>query len=119
LVVDDEASIRFALGSYLRDRGHDVDVVASRVEAQASFHVTCHDLVITDQRLARDTEGGLDLVRWAKNRAPHTSMVLMTAFRTPAIVAEAGGLGCQVLAKPFSLDVIADLLAGFEGESQP
>jgi DNA-binding NtrC family response regulator len=118
LVVDDEVSIRFGLGGFLQDCDYDVELVASRIEAQASFHIGHHDLVVTDYRLgSRDAAGGLTLARWIKNRAPGTRVVLMTAYGSPALEAEAAQLGCTVLAKPFPLDAVAAIVDGLRLES--
>lgn len=113
LVVDDEISIRFGLRGFLEDCGYDVELVASRIEAQASFHMGKHDLVLTDYRLgSRDAGGGLALARWIKSRSPATRVVLMTAYGTTALEEDARELGCTVLAKPFALEAVASIVDG-------
>ena len=46
---------------------------------------------------------GLDVLRTTKSLHPSTAVILMTAFGTPDVVAEAQDLGADVLAKPFEL----------------
>jgi CheY-like chemotaxis protein len=113
LVVDDEESIRFGLSAYLQDQGYTVETVGTGAEAAARLAARPYAVVIADLHLSRaNTSEGLDLIRATRTLAPRTRMILMTAFATPAIIAEARSLGCDVIFdKPFSLDAMARVLA--------
>jgi DNA-binding NtrC family response regulator len=103
LVVDDEPLIRWSVAESLADLGFDVEdasdaAAALRIISNAAlpFAVVILDLRLPDMR-------DLSLLGTIRQLLPRAHVILMTAFGTPEIVAEAKAMGADVLAKPFEL----------------
>ncbi len=115
LIVEDEDKMRDLLRKTLEQDGHDVDAAARLSEARARIAKAAYDLVITDLKLERDL-AGLELLREIKAARPATHVVLITAFATIELGAEAIRLGAyHYLIKPVKLAEIrsiANTLAG-------
>jgi DNA-binding NtrC family response regulator len=90
LVVDDEESILFAMQQYITANGCTVDCARELEEAQALLSNIRYHLVIADLRLSgiNSTEG-LDLVSMIRERCPRTRVMLLTAYGSSEIEAEA------------------------------
>ena len=113
LVVDDEQSILLAMREYLEHRGFRVDCASSPAEAEALLlGQGAYDVVIADLRLsAADAAGGLRLLRRVRERHPSTRTVLLTAYGSPEVEAEARRLGVDALfAKSHRLEEVASLV---------
>ena len=112
LVVDDEALIRWAASTTLADAGYHVIQAADGAEARRQSADAPVDLALLDLRLP-DTDG-LTLMRDISQRHPNCRFIMMTAFRTPELTANASSTGVPVLDKPFSmpdmLRLVGDLL---------
>lgn len=101
LVVDDERSVRFALGEVLED--HEVLEAASFDEALPLVAQT--DLVITD--LAMPGRDGMDLLTTICGRHPELPVIMLTAHgdeRTAVKALRAGAY--DYLVKPFDVDEV-------------
>jgi NtrC-family two-component system response regulator AlgB len=110
LITDDETNIRNHLASYIRSLGHDVETAADGVETLAAVGRRRFDVVFSDVRMAR--MDGLALLGELRQRAPETTVVLMTAYATIAQAVEAIRAGAHdYLVKPFGLDQI-DVVLG-------
>lgn len=104
LVVDDEALIRWSVAETLADLGLEVEQAVDAMSALAAIEDTerCFDVIVLDLRLPDMDD--LTLLSTIRRRLPTTAVVLMTAFGTPEIVAEARALGvAEILGKPFEL----------------
>lgn len=101
LVVDDEALIRWAASTTLAEAGYHVVQAADGAEARRQSAETPVDLALLDLRLP-DTDG-LSLMRDISQRHPRCRFIMMTAFRTPELTANASSTGVPVLDKPFSM----------------
>ena len=117
LVVDDERAIGIAIQRLLGARGHEVDAVLSGKEALARLAEQAYHLVITD--LSLPGVSGMDVLRWAREHAPETAVVMITAFGSEKIAVEAMKLGAaDYIPKPFDNDelelVVERLLEGME-----
>lgn len=90
LVVDDDPSVRSGLQWILASTEVEVRTAESLGDAQKIFGEAAIDLVVCDLRLQglSDTEG-FELVSWVRERYPRTASLLMTAFGSPEIRAEA------------------------------
>ena len=100
LVVDDEATILFAMKQYLSHGGYFVDCAAEREEAEALLANRHYAAVIADLRLlGSDTGDGLDVVFAARERSRETRIVLLSAYATPEIEARARAHGADVVLK--------------------
>ena len=103
LVVDDEAGMRAALEAHFLRRGWSVDTAANANEALEKFRRMKHALVVTDIRMPGDD--GFTVMREARLMAPHTAVILLTAFASvPEAVAAMKGGACDYLVKPVSFE---------------
>src|SRR5208282_1591130 len=103
LVVDDEAGMRAALEAHFVRRGWQVDTAANAAEALEKFRQVLHPLVVTDIRMSG--ADGFAVMREARSLAPHTAVILLTAFASvpDAVTAMKGG-ACDYLVKPVSFE---------------
>lgn len=116
LVADDEALIRWSVAETLTGLDMSVQQAADAAgtlkaidEADEPF-----DVVVLDLRMP-DVDD-LSLLTKVRGRLPSSTLILMTAFGTPEIVAGAEALGVlAVLNKPFELDHLRRLLGSGEG----
>lgn len=103
LVVDDEAGMRAALEAHFRRRDWQVDTASNAGEALAKFNRVLHPLVVTDIRMPGDD--GFSVMREARARAPHTAVILLTAFaNVPDAVTAMKGGACDYLVKPVAFE---------------
>jgi CheY-like chemotaxis protein len=122
LVIDDQAAVRFALTQYFRAFGYEVHCAGTREEAHALLTRTGYGAVITDLHLTgAHTAEGLDLISLARERGPATPLILLTAYSSPALEAEARRRGATVVcSKPTPLLRLAQTVAGLmEGRREP
>ena len=105
LVVDDEVKLAFLLKQSLLNLGpeYEIETANSALEALKIMEGDPCDLVITDFRMRG--MGGLDLMRAVKSESPETLVILMTAYGSPEIVAEARRLDVyRYITKPFPIE---------------
>jgi DNA-binding response OmpR family regulator len=115
LVVDDEPPILFALRDYFQAAGYQVDCAAELEEAQALIaEEASYDLVIADLRLdAFSGTAGLELIGNVRDRSAASRILLLTAYGSPEIEAEALRRGADAfLHKPIPLPKLAVIAAG-------
>jgi len=103
LVVDDEPGMRAALEAHFLRREWRVDTAGSAEEALEKFRRALHPLVVTDIRMPG--ADGFSVMREARMLAPHTAVILLTAFASvpDAVTAMKGG-ACDYLVKPVSFE---------------
>jgi two-component system, NtrC family, response regulator AtoC len=105
LVVDDEVRLAFLLKQSLLSLGPDYDIQTASTGHDALSimeHEPC-DLVITDYRM--EGMGGLDLMRAIRSKRPTTLVILMTAYGSDEVQAEAERLHAyRYLTKPFPIE---------------
>jgi DNA-binding NtrC family response regulator len=103
LVVDDEAGMRAALEAHFRRRDWQVDTAANAGDALAKFNRVLHPLVVTDIRMPGND--GFSVMREARALAPHTAVILLTAFaNVPDAVTAMKGGACDYLVKPVAFE---------------
>ena len=104
LVVEDEADIALGISRSL-SRLEGVDCVtcsASAEQALEKMRLTSYSIVVSD--ICLTGMNGLNLLSSIKQESPETCVVLMTAFSSTKIQAEAEKLGSDIyLEKPFDL----------------
>ena len=117
LVVDDEPLIRWSVAESLSDLGVDVEQAPDAASALRMVTSTAldFDAVVLDLRLP--DMGDLSLLGTLRQLIPGASIVLMTAFGTPELVADARAMGASVLNKPFELDELRRLVLGGEPDA--
>jgi two-component system response regulator AtoC len=110
LVVDDEALIRWSVGQSLADLGFDVTDAPDAATAlkivttsPLPFRIVVLDLRLPDMH-------DLSLLGTLRQLLPAARLILMTAFGTPEVVAQARSLGATVLLKPFELEALNRLV---------
>jgi two-component system, response regulator RegA len=117
LLVDDEPSIRAAMASYFRAIGYRVDVAGEREEAEALVTRVDYNAILLDIRMtAAHGADGLEVVAHARARCPSARIIVLTAYGSPALQAEAMARGADAfLHKPSPLPDIAQLLVSLLG----
>ena len=109
LLVDDEPSILEAIGLYLQGPGVEILNASELEEAEALIERKNIDLVIADLKLT-GVFGleGFQLLTFVRETAPQTAVILLTAFGTPEIEAEAYRRGARYFFhKPVPMDTLA------------
>lgn len=102
LIVDDEETIRLALGRFLRSRGYDVDTAASAAEALEQIGPGHYAVMICDIRMPGMT--GLELLPLVRERDPDMAIMMLTAVDDTSTAAESLALGAmEYLMKPIEL----------------
>lgn len=109
LIVDDERKITELLAERIAAEGMDAATAASAEEALPAIERGEADVVLCDLRLAG--MDGIELLRRAKQAAPDTDVVIMTAYASAETAVEAMRRGAyEYLIKPFQMDEVVMLL---------
>ncbi len=107
LIVDDDASQRSLLQSFLSSQGLETDVAASAEEAVARLQGDPPALIVSDVRMPGMS--GLELLRRVRQRHPELPVLLVTAY---ADVRDAVGAirdgAVNYLEKPIDLDELLE-----------
>jgi DNA-binding NtrC family response regulator len=114
LVADDEASIRDSLAGLLADEGYEVETAADGTEALAALDRADYDVVVTDLRMPG--ADGLAVLRRAREVAPQTHVLLVTAYASIETAVEALRQGAHdYILKPLIVeDVLGKVARLFE-----
>ena len=103
LVLDDEESIRNALGRLLQSRGYDVTVAESPAAALAALEVDRFAVMLCDIRMPEMS--GLEVVPRALALDAELAIIMLTAVNDATTATEALGMGAMdYLVKPVELD---------------
>jgi two-component system OmpR family response regulator len=78
-IVEDEAAIRENYSAAFKREGYAVDAYDARKPALAAFDARLPDLVVIDINLKDDVEGGFELCRALRARAPDLPIIFLTA----------------------------------------
>jgi two-component system OmpR family response regulator len=78
-IVEDEAAIRENYADAFRREGYRVSTHAGRREALDAFGARLPDLVLIDVSLGDEPEGGFELCRELRARAPRLPLIFLTA----------------------------------------
>ena len=112
LIVDDERAIGSALRRFFEGEGYVVDFSSEMEEAQALAANVAYVAVIADLRLT-GVHGaeGLEIIRYVRDHCPNTRTILLTAYSTSDLEAEARNRGVDVVVrKPTPLGDLAQIL---------
>ena len=112
LVVDDEPLIRWSVAESLVGLGFTVEDAPDAATALKMVTTAAlpYDVVVLDLRLPDMHD--LSLLGTLRQLLPRAVLVLMTAFGTQTIEADARALGATVLTKPFELDDLTRIVLG-------
>ncbi len=103
LVVDDDQATRLSLAYALSDAGHHVTEACDGEEALARISERTFDVAMIDVRLPK--VDGLTLFRTLRQKAPTTSVILMTAYAmVPDAVASLREGAYDYVTKPFDAE---------------
>lgn len=107
LVVDDEKDILDLIFEFLKRTGYAIDLAEDVNNAIECMQRQTYDIIITDKNMPGpedDIEGGMTLLRYAKEHAPHTEVIMMTGYATVETAIEAMKLGAfDYIMKPIPL----------------
>ena len=109
MVLDDEPIVGDRLKPVLEREGFEVEVFTESERAlerlkERSFHV-----LVTDMKMKGPS--GMDLLRFIKEKAPSTQVIVITGYATIETSHEAQALGAfQFIAKPFKMKELAKLV---------
>lgn len=107
LVTDDDPLVRWALGARLEELG--LEILEAGTVREALEREAQADLVLLDVRLPDGD--GLAAARQILARRPRRPLLLMTAFATPELAAEATAAGVRrCIDKPFDTDAVARIV---------
>ena len=99
LVIDDENSIRFTLGSFLSDEGYEVRTAEDYNEALSLLSETGFDLIFADIILGGKT--GIDILREVKKRKLSCPVIIITGDPNIETASDAVRLGAfDYITKP-------------------
>ena len=115
LIVDDEKLLVRTLSNALKEAGYRITVAGSAEQADKHlFGDPPFDLILLDNRLPN--QSGMELVKRARDRAVKSKVILMTAYETPEVKAEARRLKVELyLKKPFDLTFLLCEIHGLIG----
>ena len=103
-IVEDEPAIRANYAEALRRYGYQVSDYADRASAMSAFAQSLPDLVLIDVGLGDEAEGGFDLCRDLRARAPQLPILFLTARDSDLDVISGLRLGADdYLSKAISL----------------
>ena len=109
IVVDDAPQICKALSDVLTTSGYTVRTAPSGERALQIMDSTDFDLIITDLKMSGMS--GMDLIEEVKQRAPNTSIVILSGFGDMDDVIKAMRAGiADYLKKPFSIDEVLEVV---------
>jgi DNA-binding NtrC family response regulator len=110
LVVDDEEGMRITLAANLELEGYEVVEAGSGARALALVAEQPFSLVVTDIRMPG--MNGVELLRQIRRIRPDLAVIMMTGFAVEDLVEEGILEGAYtVLEKPFSMEVVAEVVA--------
>ncbi len=110
LIVDDDESVVFFLGEHLAQLGKEykVETACSGEEALALMAEQPFDLLITDLRMPG--VDGLELLEQVRAHYPKTRLILMTAYGSARVEAEARRLEVyRYITKPFEVEELIEV----------
>ena len=111
LIVEDEPLIRWAVAETLTEARHTVLEAPDAATALRVLNTSDPiDVVLLDFRLPDSDD--LSLVERIRRQTTSSAIVMMTAYGTSQMTADAKKLGVyEVIAKPFDVGALAGLLA--------
>jgi len=78
-VIEDEPAIRDNLRDALARQAFEVSTFASRSEAQQAMQIRLPDMAIIDIGLGDEPDGGFELCRWLREKAPALPILMLSA----------------------------------------
>jgi len=105
LLIDDDEWIRDAMTLFFEAEGCQIMALETAEEALVEIYRQNYGIVICDYKLPGID--GLQLLKEVQKAKPDTKMILITAYKTDALVSEAKQIGIHdFIAKPFTSETI-------------
>jgi len=108
LVADDETQILDVIAMFMKSCGYQVHVAESVNDALVLMKENKYDIIVTDKNMPDaegNKEGGMTLLRHAKEHTPLTEVIVMTGYATIETAVEAMKIGAfDYIMKPVPLD---------------
>ncbi len=105
LIIEDERSMREVLKILLEEESYDVTAAADGLEGLEHIRNNIFDVIITDIKMPK--ADGFQILKEAKEIAPSTIVIMVTAFGTTEAAIEALKKGAyDYIQKPFKIDEI-------------
>ncbi len=109
LIVDDEPIVRESIRDWLKDAGYEVATAETGEEALEMMKKQDFSVLILDIRLPGKT--GISVLREVKSFKPEIKSIIITAYPTSELAAEAKELGAiDYLIKPIAPDDLERLI---------
>ncbi|MBI3353741.1 MAG: sigma-54-dependent Fis family transcriptional regulator [Nitrospirae bacterium] len=103
LIIEDEPIMRNILKNTLKKAGHETTIVEDGIKGIAAINEGDFDIIVTDIILPQGD--GFKVLKWAKERRPDSSVILITGHGKVKDAVEAMKLGASdYLTKPFSME---------------
>lgn len=117
LIVDDDADVLRPLCAYLERSGYNVSAAQDGREALQVIPTQVPDVLLSD--IGMPNMDGLELCRQARALRPDLPVVLMSGWASEVDPATAQAVGAKaLLAKPFAMQQVTDLLLKVAKESR-
>jgi len=118
LIVDYVKLLVRTLSNALKEAGHRIAVAGSPEQADRQvFGDPPFDLILLDNRLPN--ESGMEVVKRVRDRAVRSKVILMTAYETPEVKAEAKRLKVErYMKKPFDLTALLEEIHSLIGNGE-
>ncbi len=109
LVLDDEPIVGDRLREALGKEGFEVEVFTDSTEAIARLRERSFQVLVTDMKMRGPS--GMDVLRFVKEEAPATRVIVITGYATIETSHEAQALGADhFIAKPFKMKDLVKLV---------
>jgi DNA-binding NtrC family response regulator len=119
LIIDDDQQLANAYKEYLSQLGHQVDCALEIEEAQTLLTHFSYAVVVTDLRLSKLGFGGLDVIRYIRELALNTRIIVFTGYGWPELRAETAAQEVDAfLRKPAQLAELAETVGDLIGVKQ-
>jgi len=110
LVVDDEKEILDTLAEFMADLPYQADFADTVAGALTLMEKNDYDVFLLDKNMPdseNNKEGGMTLLKYAKENMPDTEVIMMTGYATVESAVEAMKLGAfDYITKPISLKAV-------------
>lgn len=101
LIADDEEAFRSMVATLLEGEGYKVDTTADGVQAINALQQRAYDAVLLDVKMPK--VDGLEVLKFAKENAPSTEVIMVTGFDDVKIAVQCMRLGAyDYITKPYS-----------------
>ena len=114
LIADDEVPILELLSEFIKKLGYHADTAQDVDTAIEYLQASTYDIVLTDKNMPGpqgSLEGGMALLRWLKDNATQTEVIMMTGYATIETAVEAMKLGAfDYIMKPIPLEELKQKL---------